>query len=55
MNLRHADHNQDKTFGYKINLKYSENNDWLVGENTEDFLGGELPLAFWVSEGRTKC
>ena len=44
VNLRHADHNQDKTFGYKINLKYSENNDWLVGEDTQDFLGGELPL-----------
>lgn len=44
VNLRHADHNDDKSFGYKINLKYSENSDWLVGEDSEDLLGGELPL-----------
>jgi len=43
-NLRHADHNEDKTFGYKINLSYSENTDWLVGDQTSQVLGGELPL-----------
>ena len=29
---------------WNTNLKYSENNDWLVGEDTEDVIGGELPL-----------
>ncbi len=43
-NLRHADHNEDKTFGYKINLSYSENTDWLVGDLTSQVLGGEIPL-----------
>ncbi|MAV13794.1 MAG: hypothetical protein CMC28_02415 [Flavobacteriaceae bacterium] len=43
-NLRHADHNEDKTFGYKINLSYSENTDWLVGDQTSQALGGQIPL-----------
>ena len=43
-NLRHADHNEDKTFGYKINLSYSENSDWLVGDQTSQALGGQIPL-----------
>ena len=44
INLRHADHNEDKTFGYKINIKYSENNDWLAGENSSAVPNGEIPL-----------
>ena len=43
-NLRHADHNEDKTFGYKINLSYSENTDWLIGDQTSQVVGGQIPL-----------
>lgn len=44
VNFRHADHNEDKSFGYKINARYSENSDWLVGDQTSQALGGELPV-----------
>ncbi len=44
LNFRHADHNEDKSFGYKINARYSENSDWLVGDQTSQTIGGELPL-----------
>ena len=44
VNLRHADHNEDNTFGYKINLRYSENSDWLFTGLPEDVVGGQLPL-----------
>ena len=44
VNFRHADHNEDKSFGYKINARYSENSDWLVGDQTSQAIGGELPV-----------
>ena len=44
VNLRHADHNDQKTFGYKVNVSYSENSDWLMTDDVSANIGGPVPL-----------